>query len=137
MDKVKRAMIRVNRKTLGVILVMTLSVGIATIAHSRKDAPPREGVYLSQTGAEYQVSTSGMSALAIDGPDGLCLLFWRAKEPEINNGTEVLKGQECNDRSARWMVGFNSAKRGWLILYPPGMYENEAVRPISIRLNQS
>ncbi len=135
MDKEKDRMTQVssaNRILALFIMVTTAFFGLTAATTDVIDKPPKEGTYVSATGERYLVSTSGLSALSINGPKELCLLFWRAKEPKVINGSEVLKGQKCGDPASKWMLGYSSSKQGSLLLFPPDVFEDSDTRMIVI-----
>lgn len=98
------------------------------------DLAPASGAYRSVTGDLYRIDTTGPTALAVSGPDGLCLQFWRSKEPTLIDGVELLRGQECENRNRddmRWSLAYAPSKRDSLTIYRPdfpGGAESSAIQ---------
>jgi hypothetical protein len=103
-------------KPIIMALALTSSIG----CNALKSTPPNEGAYKDPEGNVYQVSTSGPSALSITNNSGLCLLFWRYKEPKFVDGFELLKGQDCIKKTADnldWEVRYSSDDPNTLLLF--------------------
>lgn len=103
-------------KPIIMALALTSSIG----CNALNSTPPNEGAYKDPEGNVYQVSTSGPSALSITNNSGLCLLFWRYKEPKFVDGFELLKGQDCIKKTADnldWEVRYSSDDPNTLLLF--------------------
>lgn len=124
-------------RLLGVVLAMSMGSISSSCAASEGAAEPHSGFYYADSGEEYPVSTTGPTALSIKGPDGLCLIFWRSKEPQLIDGVETLRGQTCSNgtyEDLRWSVSVAEQRREVLVLIPPPeFFADGTIKPIEIK----
>lgn len=119
------------------IALISLSASACAFAENSMEAP-RSGLYQSDSGDEYSVRTDGPSALTVTSVSqgGVCLQFWRSKEPALVDGVETLRGQSCNEgelSDTGWLAGFSEKKSTEIILFPPKTFEGGLnVRPIRL-----
>ena len=110
-------------KSKSEVAVLTLALGAMSPACAAGNAvAPSSGAYTAESGEEYLVSTTRPTALSIKGPDGLCLLFWRSKDPQLIDGVETLRGQKCSSGEFGeydWSVSVAERRREVLVLIPP------------------
>ena len=94
---------------------------------------PISGIYVSNAGAKYTVSSTGPTALAVSTEDRrLCLQFWKDLEPKIINGYLKLRGQTCKNRTfedLRWTAFFKPKSPNKVTIYSPSRTLNEKHSP--------
>jgi hypothetical protein len=99
------------------------------------------GEYKTVGDQTFKVSTSGATALTVRSSNGkLCLRFWRQKQPVGEDGLLRLDGQTCDNKKfgdLDWQAMFSYKKPSLFILYPPGTFALDDVRPIEIRYDEA
>ena len=114
-------MSKFRSKSGAAMLMLTMGAMPSACAAGNAEAP-YSGSYSTESGEEYLVSTNGPTALSIKGPDELCLLFWRSKDPQLIDGVETLRGQTCSNGKFGdydWSVSVAERRREVLVLVPP------------------